>query len=340
MKNLSLLLTLVFFSVTVLAENTDSAKFYYQKAIVEKDAKRYLVAAKYLDKAIDFDPKYSAAYLEAGYVNLAMHKNDNALGFFAKLYDLDNTNTAAIKELTQLYFDYHQYQKAIQFANKCRGCANAERIIAMSSYQQEDYTTAVNGLLKVIAKDSTDAEAIYTIGRAYIDMEEYAKAVPYYSKAITLDKTKNVWQYEFGLLYYTLNDFQHAKIFFLKAAENGYRASNDFNENLGYAYIYSGEFDNGEKLLLAIAAKKTGNKDIYRDIADAYYQQKIYDRSLAFCQKILEMDAKDSKALYQAGLCFQKKGQKEKGEALCDEAIKMDPSLTSLRQKMDGGMGL
>jgi tetratricopeptide (TPR) repeat protein len=278
--------------------------------------------------------------MEAAYVNLAMHRTDPARIYFNKLYDLDTNNITAIRELTTLYYDYHQYKTAMEFAYKCIGCPESERIIALCSYQQEDYATAVSGLLKVIEKDSTDKEAVYTIGRAYVDMEEYEKAVPWYAKAIALDKTKSTWQYEFGLLYYTLNDFVHAKQLFITAAENGYRASNDYNENLGYAYLYSGEFEKGEKLLLAIAAKKSGSKGIYRDIADAYYHQKIYDKSLYFCQKLLEMDANDGKALYQAGLCFQKTGQKEKGQALCDEAIKMDPSLASLRQKKDGGIGL
>ena len=340
MKSFSLLTALFVLINNAFSQNADSAKFYYQKAIIEKDAKRYLVASALFEKAINFDSKYKAAYLEEGYVNLAMRKTDAAKGYFTKLYELDTTNITAIKELTVLYYDYHQYQKAIEFASKCVGCDNAERIIAMSSYEQDDYATAVNGLLKVTAKDSTDAEAFYTIGRAYIDMEEYDKAVPYYAKAVTLDTTKNVWLYQFGLLYYTLNDFKHAKIFFCKSAQNGYPVSNDFNENLGYAYIYTGEFENGEKLLLAIAAKKPGNKDIFRDIAEAYYQQKNYDRSLSFCQKLLEMDANDGKALYQAGLCFLKKGQKEKGEAMCDQAIKMDPSLASLRQKQGEAMGL
>ncbi|MBC7424846.1 MAG: tetratricopeptide repeat protein, partial [Ferruginibacter sp.] len=79
---------------------------------------------------------------------------------------------------------------------------------------------------------------------------------------------------------------------------------------------------------------------ILRDIAEAYFSQKMYDKSLAYCQQLLEADPKDGKALYQAGLCFQKKGQKEKGQSMCDDAIKLDPSLTSLKQKMDGGMGL
>ena len=110
--------------------------------------------------------------------------------------------------------------------------------------------------------------------------------------------------------------------------------SNDFNENLGYAYIYSGQFDNGEKELLAILDKKPDNKEMIRDIAEAYYKQKMYDKSLNYLQKLLEMDTKDGKALYQAGLCFQKKGQKNKGEGMCDKAIEIDPSLSGLRQKM------
>ena len=50
---------------------------------------------------------------------------------------------------------------------------------------------------------------------------------------------------------------------------------------------------------------------------------------------LMELDEKDSKTLFQAGLCFQKKGMKEKGENLCDKAIELDPSLESLRTKRD-----
>ena len=340
MKIVSFLAACIALTNIVFAQNTDSAKFYFQKGLVENEAKRYLAASTFFDKAINFDVKYADAYQENGYANLSMRKTDAAKEHFTKLYELDPGSKAAITELTELYFSYHQYQKAIEFAGKCTGCANAERIIAMSSYRQEDYATAVKGLLNVIAKDATDAEATYTIGRSYLDMEQYTKAVPYYTKAIELDTTKNVWMNELGLLFYNLNDFKNAKTYFLKAVENGYPVNNDFNENLGYAYIFSGEFEKGEKLLLAILAKKPGNKDILRDIAEAYYQQKMYDKSLDYCQQLIVLDEKDAKALYQAGLCFQKKGQKEKGQSMCDNAIKMDPSLSGLRQKQDGGIGL
>ena len=97
----------------------------------------------------------------------------------------------------------------------------------------------------------------------------------------------------------------------------------------------AGEFEKGEQILLDIMAKKPGNKDILRDIAQAYYDRKQYDKSLEFCQKLMELDPNDGKALYQAGQCFIKKGQKDKGQAMCDKAIQMDPGLESLRRKKD-----
>jgi hypothetical protein len=39
-------------------------------------------------------------------------------------------------------------------------------------------------------------------------------------------------------------------------------------------------------------------------------------------------------------MVFQKKGQKEKGQKICDKAIEMDPSLAKNRQKKDVPMGL
>jgi tetratricopeptide (TPR) repeat protein len=333
MKNSILLILGVIACNSLFSQNADSANFYFKKGIDEKKASHLMVAAKYFDNAIQFNPQYKEAYLEKGYVNLEMRKTDVAKGVFTKVYEMDATNLAAIKELMTLCFDYRQFKKSVELASKCTGCENAERIIALSNYHMEDYGAAIKGLTNVLAKNPADAEATYTMGRSYLDMEQYKAAVPWYNKAVKLDANKNAWAYELGLLYYNLNDFKNAAIFFTKAAETGYPESNDFSENLGYAYMFSGEFEKGEKMLLAILAKKPGSVDILRDIAEAYYAQKMYDKSLEFCQKLIEYDAKDAKALYQAGLCFQKKGQKDKGQGMCDKAIEMDPSLASMRQK-------
>jgi tetratricopeptide (TPR) repeat protein len=341
MKNaLTTALTVFLFS-TSFAQTTDSAVYFYQKGTEEKDAKHYLVASKYFDKAIKLNPNYTAAYIGNGFVNIEMRKTDAAITNFTKANQLEPANNIAVNELMNLYFNYRQYNKAVEYAQKCKDCPNAEKVIAISYFQQEDYAKAEKALLALIAKSPNDAEANYTLGRSYMEMEQEKKAIYYYDKAVHLDTTRSGWLHELALLYYTVNDYKNAVVYFNKAAANGFPLSNDFNENLGYSYIYAGQFEKGEKLLLDIMAKKPGNKDILRDIAQAYYDQKLYDKSLEYCQKLMELDQKDAKALYQAGLCFQKKGEKDRGQAMCDKAIELDPSLNKMKHAKEmPGAGL
>ena len=53
MKNILTAISLLF-SITALAQSSDSAQFYYQKGLEEKNAKHYLAASKAFDKAINF----------------------------------------------------------------------------------------------------------------------------------------------------------------------------------------------------------------------------------------------------------------------------------------------
>jgi tetratricopeptide (TPR) repeat protein len=338
MKNL-LLAAAILTCACAGAQSPDSASFYYKIAVQEKSNQRLLVAHQAFEKALSFNPNYMEAYLANGQVLMAMNRTDKAKENFIKLYELDPNNKQAIKELTALYFNYRQYDKAIEFAKKCSDCENADRIIGMSLYAQEDYAAAEKSLLTAIAKNPADAEATYTLARTYLDMEAYKKAVPWYEKAVNMPAAKNVWMYELGLLYYNNEAYSNAVAYFEKAAANGYEQKNDFNENLGYALLYAGNFEKGEMLLQGILKRKPNNTTLLRDMSEIFYQQKKYDKSLEYCQKLMEMDANDGKALYQAGLCFIKKGDKDRGQKMCDKAIDMDPSLNSLRKKQEmGGM--
>jgi tetratricopeptide (TPR) repeat protein len=341
MKNIITSLLLLCTITTYAGNFVDSAKFYFGKGMEEKNAKRYLLAAKNFDKAINFDKNYTEAYIENGYVNLEMRKVDAAKVNFTKAYQLEPTNSKVIKELTELYYNGRQWDKAIEFAQKCSNCDNTDRMIGMANFEKEEYAIAETYLLKAIAKNPADAEATYTLGRNYLDMEAFKKAVPYYEKAITMQPDKNAWAYELALLYYNNKDFKNAVSAFEKAAANGFFVNNDYNENYGYALLYSGQFAKGEEKLMAVYQKKTSNKEIIRDLAQILYGLKQYNRSLDYCQRLLEMDANDSKALYQAGLGFQKLGQVTKGQGMCDKAIQMDPSLASKRvAKADESGGL
>lgn len=319
---------------------TDSADHYFQKGLEEKQLRHYLVASRHFEKALQFNPKFIDALVENAFVYLEMRKTDQAMQAFRQVLQFEPNHQTAARELLQLSYNYRQWAAVRELAAKCPQAPGADKYVGMSFYQEEDYGNALKKLLPYISKNPTDGEAMYTIARSYLDMEDYKTAVPYYQKAVALNEEKNAWAYELGMLFYTINDYKNAVVYFQKAADKGYNQhSSDFVENMGYALIYSGEFEKGERLIEGLIMKRPNDKTLLRDIADAYYKNKMYDKTLNYCQKLMEMDMNDGKALYMAGMCFQKKGDKTKGQGMCDKAIEMDPSLAHMRTKsMDMGL--
>ncbi len=334
MKNLPLILLLCL-SMCSYAQANDSSAHYFQIGKQEMEAKRYLLASRSFEKSLSFKPGNIDAMMHNGYAYLEMRKLHNAMESFKKVNELDPKNTEAIEQLTDLYFNFRQYDKAIEMAKKCKTCNNSSRIIGLSQYQLENFPEAEKELKKAFEADGNDAQVAYTLGRNYLDMEEYNKAIPFYEKAVLIDPTKSLWMYELGLIYYNQAQYKFAVIMFDKAAVAGYVQSNDFKENFGFAALYAGDTDRGEALLLEVLSKKPGNTDLLMGLAEILYQQKKFDKSLEYCQKMLEKNPNNGKALYQAGLNFQKKGDKDRGQQMCDKAIEMDPSLSSLRKKKE-----
>jgi len=340
MKTLVLTPISCLFSICVFSQNIDSAQFYFKKGIDEKTSRLYAMAAKDFDKAILFNENYTQAYIENGNVNLEMRKIDAAAGNFSKAYQLDPSNNEVIKQLSNVYLNNRQFGKAIELAQKCNSCEDADRILGMSYYNLEDYGKAETFLQKAIKKNNKDAEAAYTLGRTYIELENEKAAIPQYQNAITIAPTRNMWIYELGLIYYNQEDYKNALKYFNMAGDAGYNKTNDYYENVGFAQLYTNDTENGVKTLNGILDKKPNNKELINNIAYAMYSTKKYDDALAYYQKLLELNPKDASSLYMAGMTFQKKGEKEKGQKICDKAIEIDPSLAKNRQKKEMPTGL
>ena len=340
MKHMLITTCLCLSACFLFSQNTDSATFYFKKGIEEKNSRLFAVAAKNFDKAIQLNQNFAEAYIENGKVNLEMRKVDAAMGNFTKAYQLQPNNNEVVKELSSLYFNNRQFQKAIDLVQKCSNCPDADRIMGMSYYNLEDYGKAVNLLQKAISKNDKDAESAYTLGRTYLELENEKNAIPQYQRAIALEPSRNVWMYELGLIYYSQDDYKNALKYFNMAGDAGYNKTNDFYENVGFAQLYTGDTQNGMKTLSEVLNRKPNNKELLNNIANAMYETKRYDDALLYFQKLLELNPKDASSLFMAGMVFQKKGEKEKGQKICDKAIEMEPSLARNRQKKELPMGL
>jgi tetratricopeptide (TPR) repeat protein len=167
-------------------------------------------------------------------------------------------------------------------------------------------------------------------------MFNYKQSVDYFQKAIALSPNQARWIYEMALMYYAMPDNINALKYMLEAGEKGYKKDNEYLHNLATAYLNAGKPEEGLALMKDMLQKRPSDINLLTMVAEAYYDTRKYDDAITHFDKILELDKNNASALYMIGMSFQKKGEKQKGQALCDKAIQMDPSLESLKTKQGG----
>lgn len=318
----------------------DSAVIFYQSGLEKVHSRLYNAATLDFEKAMELRPDYLDAIIANAKTNLLMNRRYQAQQGYKKAYALSPQNMEVLRALMLLNFNARQNQESIELAERCRGCEGVNRIIGISYYRMENYGKTIEYLQKAVKEDENDAEALYTLGRTYLEMDNMKEAVPYYEKAIKADPKKDRWMYELALVNYNLGNWPQAVKYFEMAKEAGYRQSNDFLENFGFAMLYAGQLESGLKMLDHLMEKKPGNRTLLTDIAYTMYETEKYDEAIRFFEKLLTINPNDARSLFMAGMSFQKKGQKQKGQAICDKAIEMDPSLARNRHKKKMPMGL
>jgi len=338
MIRLTLLAAFVFFACSLFAQ-TDSTQFFLQKGLTEKQNGRRMESLKNFEKALKYDANNKAVLAELASAYMDLRKYFEALSTYKKLVDLGDKSPTNYKQLLQLSFNMRKYNDVITYANELKKIAPSEKInyyLGKVYYEQEDYGNAIKNLTVAATDDPNNAETQFLIGRCYLNMQNFKTAMPYYQKAIQMDTTKYDWVFELGMMCNANYDNVNSLKYILLAAERGYPKNNVYMENLGIAYLEAGEFDKGVATLTELLQKRPTDSNLLSMIAEAYYDKKNYDEAINYWDKILQNDKSNGKALYMIGMSFQKKGDKAKGQQLCDEAIKLDPSLASLKK---GQMG-
>ncbi len=335
-------LTLIslFFHVHAGAQNTDSSGFYFNKGMEFKNKREYLSASMNFSKAIAFNPKNTQAYVENGFVEVEMHKTDLAITQFKKSLELDPTNQQVLMQLSQLYYNFHQYLQAMQTASKCPPCDEKTRIIGFSNFYLGNYVNAVKVLPALGDKNTTDAEIFYILGKSYSKLEQDKVALGYYNKTIAIDPSKYQWSYEFAFNCYQVNDYENAAKFFTLSKDHGYPVNNDFKEAMGLCLIHTADNTHGEQILSEVMESKGNASSLLWEIAQVYYDENKSERAAFFYHKLVELDPKNSEALYQEGMSYLQMGEKAHGQELCDKAIKMDFRLASHRRQTKENVGL
>jgi tetratricopeptide (TPR) repeat protein len=331
-----LLLTLISGSaLSVFASGTssDSAGFYFSKAKELTAAKKVWEADKSFQKAIQFNPSDDAIRLAYSDYLVDNRKYFPAVEQVGKVLEKNLNNAVALKKMTDLSFQLRRWNDVILYGNKLVQTGGAEKVkymLGKSYYEQENYGQAQKFLNEAFVENPRHTEAVTLLGKVLIEMSNYKQAIAIYNKTLELDPNNNQLIYELGLLYYAMNSEKEAAKYFELAAEKGYKTDLDYYENLGLAQL-SFDIKKGVETLDKVLVMKPGNSEILFQVAQAYYKAEKFQDAANTYQKVFDNDPSNSRALYMTGVAYQKKGDKNKGVALCEQAIRMDPNLAQLK---------
>jgi tetratricopeptide (TPR) repeat protein len=336
MKHTTLAILFSLAAITSFSQAKDSAEHYFQNGLLERQNGRRLESLKQYEKAIKYNANDKTILNELASAYMDLRKYDQAITTYKKLVELGDETAANYKQLLTLSFNYKNNDDVLLYADKLKKADPSEKVsyyIGKVQYDKDDYGEAINTLNAAAKEDPGNAEVPYMIARCYADMMNYKQAIPFFQKAIQLDTSKNYWMYEMGLIYYAMDDNRNALKYIREAGDKGLNRDNDYMENLGIAYLNVGDLDNGVAIMNDILKKKPSDINILNMVAEGYYYKGKYQDAIDYWDKILSYDKQNASALYMIGMSFQKKGEKDKGQQLCDKAIEMDPGLSSLRQK-------
>lgn len=342
-KSLLVVVVLSFGLTLSYAQNQDSSSYFFQKGIEEKNARKYREAEKNFVKAHQLAPDNFDIARELANTYMAQNRYAEAREKYLIADHLKSNDPGVTENLATLSFNLRKWEDAIKYAEKSQRLQPNKPvsfIIGKSYYEQENYGEAVKHLQMASKEEPARAEIPYILGRSYLDMSNYKQSAGFFEKAIALDSSKVNWIYEAGLVFYAIPDYKKSLVYIELAGAKGYKKSNDYLENLGNAYINVKEYNKGIEILKEVMKRKPSDQELIYQVAQAYFKAKKYQEAIDTWDIVLGIDKTNANVLYMIGLSYQKKGEKQKGQQLCDKAIEMDPSLNSLRQKQDMGMGL
>ena len=338
-----LILTFLAIGISTMAiSQTDSSAYFLQKGIEEKTKGRRQESLKHFEKAFHYKKDDTKVVSELAAAYLDLRRYPQAKEKFALLEKLGDKSDSTYRQLMLLSYNMRQFDDVITYASQLKKVKPSEPTafyLAKAYYAKEDLGKAIKYFDYAAKENPTNAEIPYTVARAYADMFNYKQSVEYFQKAIKLNENPR-WIYELALMYYAIPDNVSSLKYMIEAVEKGYKKDNEYMQNLATAYINAGKPAEGLAILKELLQKRPSDMNLLNMIAEGYYDTKNYDEAINHFDKILEADKNNAEALYMIGMSFQKKGEKQKGQALCDKAIEMDPSLQSLKQKkqLPGGM--
>ena len=204
--------------IVELSTNSLDAWRFYIAGVDFSNKLMHADAIPKLDKAIELDSTFVAAYLKLYYEYLSQKEVKQAYNIFDKIQSLKSK--ASQKELYQ--------------------------IALIEAHSNNDIKTVINVNEEWIEQYPDDRDAYYSMATLYFNVHNFAKAIPHFKKTLAIDPKYKLALNQLGYSYVYVGDFPNAISTLKKYQKIAPDEPNPF-DSLGEIYLFLGEFKDAEK---------------------------------------------------------------------------------------------
>lgn len=321
------------------SSGSDSVGHYIQQAKELQTARKYADAWRFYEKAVKAEPGNKEAQLGIVDVCTRMNRMAPAIKALEDVYKLYPTDAQVLWKLVKVYFKFGQYQRVIDLSAQVQQHVpdgkNWHYMLGKSYFSIQNYGKGIQFLQKAIKDDDSNADAHYLTGHMYTLMSNYKTAIPYYEKAFSLDEetSYSTRVYEFAMVLATAGEYNKSVKWFQKALDKGFTPRDDFYMNYAYTLADAKKTDEAISMMETMLKRRPQDIALLNSLADICYHSGKFKQAISYWDKVMALDEKNARPLYQIGLAYIKMGNTTDGQLLCDRAIAMDPSLGVLKHE-------
>ncbi len=211
---------------------------------------------------------------------------------------------SAWKNLGAIYGNMGEYDKAIEMYNQMLeydpGNTEARRSIGIMTYNDQNYTEAVNYLEPLIDTYITDPGFVQILGFSYGYLEQRDEALALYTRAIELDPD---------------NLLNHM--------------------NLAILYVQQEEPDKAVPHYLRVIELNPFDVDAMVQLADAFLKHEDEESAFPYLEKAMELDPSNANVIGRLGIYYVRRGART-GNA---EDIKLGQELMARAEQLEALLG-
>lgn len=179
---------------TALIIKSDESLNYMMLATCHFDLGEGEKSTEFIVKAVELAPEDFNSNMAAGQIFARNDQPENALSYLQKAVELDPSNSSAIRNLAQTYYDLGNtdesiatYEKAIKTTLDSKAKADLHFNLGVLYNQVEDFVQAEDHFLLALDLNPEDVEAIIGMAQTFESNEKWRKAEKFYKELIFLE---------------------------------------------------------------------------------------------------------------------------------------------------------